>query len=413
MCQGAIAVIGSGGTVSRIVAPVVDTSSIVAWLVSGARGARSPMDVLARLCADLVVGGVRLDRVRVFVQTLHPDIMGRAFSWRPGKEVEVFEAPTAILGSQTFIASPVTYVKANAAPLRRRLVDVARPRDFAVLDEIAAEGITDFLASPLIFSTGDIHVVTWATAAPGGFSDAEIAGIEAVVDPLARIAEIWALRRIATNLLDTYVGRQSGARVLAGQIRRGDTERIEAVIWLSDLRGFTPMADLLPPHELIARLNEFFDCQTPAIADRGGEVLKFMGDGLLAIFAVSAELSPQHACEAALAAADAAATALARKAGDLAYGLALHIGDVLYGNVGGGNRLDFTCIGPAVNMAARLEKLSGELRRPIVASAEFARHVPGAFESLGEFELKGFSTRRPVFGLVRKSADAPPAVAVP
>jgi adenylate cyclase len=271
--------------------------------------------------------------------------------------------------------------------------------DFPVLSELRAEGITDYLASPLVFTDGAIHAVTCTTRQLGGFTDAQIAGIEAIITPLARVAEIRALRRMGSTLLDTYVGHDAGERILAGRIRRGDIEEIHAAIWLSDMRGFTALADSLPPPVLIDLLNRYFDCQVPPILDHGAEVLKFMGDGLLAIFNIAG--NETEVCERALAAARLAqenVAALSRSAmPGLRFGLALHIGDVLYGNIGSGNRLDFTCIGPAVNCAARIEKLTGQLGRAILASGEFARHCAGEFTPLGEFRLAGFSAPQLVF----------------
>jgi adenylate cyclase len=285
--------------------------------------------------------------------------------------------------------------------IRRKLTDPDHVVDFPVLAELRAQGVTDYLASPLIFTDGAIHVVTCTTQQPGGFTDAQITGIEAVITPLARVAEIRALRRTASIVLDTYVGHDAGERILAGRIRRGDIEEIHAAIWLSDMRGFTVLADSVPPPALIDLLNRYFDCQVPVILDHGAEVLKFMGDGLLAIFTI--DDNEAEVCKRTLAAARQARAniaALSASAGlGLRFGLALHIGNVLYGNIGSGNRLDFTCIGPAVNFAARIEKLTGQLGRAILASDEFSRHCPSEFTALGEFSLAGFSAPQLVFGL--------------
>ena len=222
---------------------------------------------------------------------------------------------------------------------------------------------------------------------------------------MARVAENRLLERTASVLLDTYVGNNAGPRILAGQIRRGDTTTINAAIWLSDMRGFTRLADRLPPQTLVDMLNRYFDCQVPAIAKHGGEVLKFIGDGLLAIFpiATGAE-NPREVCLSALAAAQEARAAIAADPieGDVRFGLALHVGEVLYGNIGSGNRLDFTCIGPAVNLAARIEKLTSELGRTILASDEFAGHCSSHLVPVGEFELRGFDVARAVFGLAEE-----------
>ncbi|MGH7608188.1 MAG: adenylate/guanylate cyclase domain-containing protein, partial [Gemmatimonadales bacterium] len=263
---------------------MTELQSAVEWLIDGARSARTPQDVLAHLCARLAGCGVPLWRVAVFVRTLHPNLLGRRLLWEAGKGVEIAEAPIEFRESETFLASPVAAVAASGRPLRRRLCEADCPHDFPVLAELSAAGATDYLISPLPFISGDTHAVSCTTRAAGGFSDADIAALTAVMPPLSRITEIWAMRRVAINLLDTYVGRQAGARVLAGQIRRGHTEAITAAIWLSDLRGFTELSDRTPGPALIELLNRYFDCQVPPIQAHGGEVLKYTGDGLLAIF---------------------------------------------------------------------------------------------------------------------------------
>jgi adenylate cyclase len=201
-------------------------------------------------------------------------------------------------------------------------------------------------------------------------------------------------------MLDTYVGGQAGARILGGHVRRGDVEAIRAAIWLSDMRGFT------------ARADRYFDCQVPILRAHGGEVLKFMGDGLLAIFPIDA--TGVHAgksdraivCNQALAAAREVEAEVAaadwggqEAPGGVKFGVALHVGEVLYGNVGSSNRLDFTCIGPAVNLAARIEALSGEIGRTILASAEFAEACGAEMMPLGSFALKGVAVEQAVYGV--------------
>jgi adenylate cyclase len=390
-----------------------DLGSIVDWLVDGARSTMQAHQVLAELCDRLVGCGIPLWRVAVFVRTLHPHIMGRRFIWRPGAGVEVRDAPFDVLETAEFRGSPVAKIYASGMPIRRRLADAACPIDFSMLEELRDEGVSDYLASPLLFTDGEIHLATWTTRQPGGFTDAQIKGIETIIAPLARVAEVRALRRTATNLLDTYVGNQAGERILAGAIRRGHAEVIYAAIWLSDMRGFTLLADRVPAQTVVELLNEYFDCQVPAILKHGGEVLKFMGDGLLAIFPIGSESDPAEVCARALAAAYEARGNVAAlnqptrpEIGAVRFGLALHIGKVLYGNIGGGNRLDFTCIGPAVNLAARLEKLAGKLGRVIVATHEFARHCTADFQPLGKFPLAGFASEQTVFG-VSDEANSP------
>jgi adenylate cyclase len=345
--------------------PMRDTGikEIADWLIDGARSAPQPQEVLAQLCERLVACGTPLWRVAVFVNTLHPQMIGRRFIWRPGANVEISEGRFGLLDTPEFRENPVARVYATKTAIRRRLADPNCVMDFPILEELRAEGVTDYLALPLFFTDGAIHLVTCTTRQPGGFTDAQISALEAIMTPLARVAEIRAWRRTASTLLDTYVGHDAGERILAGHIRRGDIEEIHAAIWLSDMRGFTAMADRLPPRVMIDLLNRYFDCQVPVILDHGAEVLKFMGDGLLAIFTIAGDET--EVCKRALAAArraQANITELSVSAmPGLRFGLALHVGDVLYGNIGSGNRLDFTCIGPAVNFAARMEKLAGEL----------------------------------------------------
>ena len=383
--------------------PMRDTGikEIADWLIDGARSAPQPQEVLAQLCERLVACGTPLWRVAVFVNTLHPQMIGRRFIWRPGANVEISEGRFGLLDTPEFRENPVARVYATKTAIRRRLADPNCVMDFPILEELRAEGVTDYLALPLFFTDGAIHLVTCTTRQPGGFTDAQISALEAIMTPLARVAEIRAWRRTASVLLDTYVGHDAGERILAGHIRRGDIEEIHAAIWLSDMRGFTAMADRLPPRVMIDLLNRYFDCQVPVILDHGAEVLKFMGDGLLAIFTIAGDET--EVCKRALAAARRAQANIAELSVSampgLRFGLALHVGDVLYGNIGSGNRLDFTCIGPAVNFAARMEKLAGELGRGILASGEFARHCPTEFAAIGEFTLAGFSEPQLVFGL--------------
>jgi adenylate cyclase len=271
-----------------------DVASVVAWLVEGARTVSQPQDVLGELCDRLVRCSLPLHRVAVFVTTLHPDIMGRRFLWRPGEGVLVTEADYAMLETDTYRRSPVRTVFATAQPIRLKLGDPDCPQDYGIVEEPRVEGVSDYLIQALPFTSGVIHAISWTTTRAGGFAESDLAAFEAVRLPLARLAEIYALRRTAANLLDTYVGRHAGEHILQGRIRRGDSERIEAVMMLTDLRGFTAISDRLPGEQVLALLNGYFDGLVPAIARHGGEVLKYTGDGLLAIFPV-AEDPPGHA----------------------------------------------------------------------------------------------------------------------
>jgi adenylate cyclase len=392
---------------------------ILDWLLDGARAHERSEQVLQKLCEDLTASGLPLWRVGVFVRTLHPDVLGRSFVWRPGSDVVIATANFGILASDDFLTSPLSTLFQTGQTVRRRIVDGDGVEASPFLTDLKAEGGTDYIAIPLMFTDGSLHASSWSTKQPGGFTDEQIALLQTITMPLTRVAEIRALRRTAVNLLDTYVGNRAGERILAGQIRRGHTDTINAAIWLSDMRGFTALSDSVPPEVVVDVLNHYFDCQVPQIIKHGGEVLKFMGDGLLAIFPVdNSKNDTQDVCARALAAARETRAAIATlnreggiksASGQLRFAVALHVGQVLYGNIGGANRLDFTCIGPAVNLAARIEKIAGKLGRSVVASAEFARYQRDAWEPVGEFSVAGFAATQSVFGLGDDVAQ--PAVA--
>jgi len=380
---------------------------ISGWISAGERNGLPPEEMMQELCERLVAAGLALWRVGVFVRTLHPQMFGQSFTWRRGEGVTVYAAPYGIEESEEFLHSPLRLVHTQGVEVRRR-EDEIRADASSFFGDARAEGMTDYVAMPLRFLNGEIHAVSWTTTAPGGFSDAEVDGLRLLMAPLARVIEIVRLERTATALLDTYVGNRAGQRILAGQIRRGHAETMSAAIWLSDLRGYTRLSDMLPPQAVVEVLNLYFDCQVEPIAEYGGEVLKFMGDGLLAVFPIAEGADTAEVCGRVLAAARASRARVAamsyRHAGvtfdKFRYGLALHVGEVLYGNIGGGDRLDFTCIGPAVNLAARLEKIASDLNRTIVASEGFAAAAPESWINLGEFPIAGFRRAERVYGLI-------------
>jgi adenylate cyclase len=385
----------------------LDLQKVTDWLIDGARSATRPAQMMAETCERLVQAGLPLWRVGVFIRTLHPDIFGRNFIWRPGAEVEVGTVDFDVLDSPEFQNSPLAIVFRKGMEVRGRLDDPQSKR-FPILEDMRAEGVTDYIALPLLFIDGSIHASSWTTKRPGGFSDEQLNALRTLVPPLARVVEIISLHRTASILLDTYVGNRAGERILGGQIRRGHTDTMHAAIWLSDLRGFTALSDRLPAETVVEILNRYFDCQVSSIRTHGGEVLKFMGDGLLAVFPIEEQDSDiQQVCARVLEAAResrASVEAMQYPIGEAVerfrFGVALHVGKILYGNIGGGNRLDFTCIGPAVNLAARLEKIAGRLNRTIVASAGFAGICAGGWTELGEFPIAGFSKAERVYGLL-------------
>jgi adenylate cyclase len=388
-----------------------ELQKLIDWLIDGGRSATSPSRFMAECCERMVAAGLPLWRVGVFVRTLHPDIYGRNFVWKPGAEVEVGSVDFKILESPDFHSSPLIIVFQQGLEVRARADDPQSAR-FPIVNELCAEGVTDYIALPLFFTDGTTHASSWTTKQPGGFTDEQVAALHALITPLSRVIEIINWRRMAASLLDTYVGNRAGEKILGGQIRRGHTHTMNAAIWLSDLRGFTALSDRLPAETVVDILNHYFDCQVAAIRGHGGEVLKYMGDGLLAVFPIDEYVgdSQQVCCHVLEAAHESRASVadLHYPIGDAVerfrFGVALHVGNVLYGNIGGGNRLDFTCIGPAVNLAARLEKIAGRLGRTVVASEGFAGICRGAWSELGEFPIAGFSKAERVYGLVDETS---------
>ena len=386
-----------------------ELENIRTWLIDGARSAPQASMLMAQLADRLIAAGLPLSRAGVFVQTLHPEVFGRNFVWRPSTGVVAGSAKYGVQDSDEFRNSPLRLLYEGGQELRFRLDDPAS-RAFPFFDDMREEGVTDYLAAPLHFLDGSIHATSWSTVHPQGFSEGDITAIRVIIPALSRLVEVIGLRRVAVTLLDTYVGSRAGGRILAGQIRRGHAETMRAAIWLSDMRGFTTLSDRLPSETVVEILNGFFDCQVAPILAYGGEVLKFMGDGLLAVFPILEAGDgddSEMVCSRVLAAAREASSnvnalsfpTLSNVTERLRFGIGLHVGPVLYGNIGGGNRLDFTCIGPAVNLAARLEKIAGGLGRTVVASSGFAAVSGKGWSDLGDFPISGFASSERVYGL--------------
>jgi adenylate cyclase len=388
-----------------------ELQKLLDWLIDGGRSATSPKSFMADTCERMVAAGLPLWRVGVFVRTLHPEIYGRSFIWKPGAEVQVGTVDYKILDSPDFHNSPIIIVFQQGQEVRARADDPQSAR-FPIVEELRAEGVTDYIALPLFFTDGTIHASSWTTKQSGGFTDEQLAALRGLNTPLSRVIEIINWRRMAANLLDTYVGNRAGERILGGQIRRGHTETMNAAIWLSDLRGFTALSDRVPAETVVDILNNYFDCQVAAIRAHGGEVLKYMGDGLLAVFPIDEYVGDERqVCSHVLEAAHESRASVADMQypiGDAVerfrFGVALHVGRILYGNIGGGNRLDFTCIGPAVNLAARLEKIASQLGRTVVASEGFAGICRGGWSDLGEFPVAGFAKTARVYGLADETS---------
>ena len=369
---------------------------VIVWLESEGRSILQPAGFLDAFAAKLRAAGVDVARITTGVPTLHPQL----FSWSGLWELERGASERYYRDDRDSDAklqnSPINIAYEGRGPVRCNPRLPPEPGEFGILADLRSMGMTDYLVLPVPFSDGSDKALSLATRRPGGFDDADIALFAAAMPAFAAILEVQALRRTTRTLLDTYVGREAAQRVLAGQIRRGMGETIRAAIWLCDIRGFTALTESLPRDTLLAMLDQFFGTMCDAVEAHGGEVLKFMGDAMLAIFPFSSG-DKMEACRRALAAAREAEQSLARinarRGADdetaIAYGIALHVGEVIYGNIGGESRLDFTVIGPAVNLAARIEAMCRELGRTLVLSADFVAVGAIDAEPLGEFSLRG------------------------
>ena len=385
--------------------PAIDVQPVIDWLLGRVPPAPgSPEQAMRHLCRGLVSCGIALFRVAVFVRTLHPNVAGRGFFWRADREeVEVDSAEHDWFGSEDHLRSPIHAVWTKNARIRRRLADPACPMDYPVLADLRAEHATDYLAVPLRFLSGEVHVATFATRRPGGFTDAELAAPDRVLPHFARVVEIYGHMRKARNILDAYLGPSAGEKVLAGRIKRGDSEDINAVIWFCDLRDSTALADSMGRREFLRLLNDYFECVLGPVLERGGQVLRFIGDAALAIFPVGGppEAGPKQACARALAAAREALARMDRmnqaRPRPLRFGIGLHLGELTYGNIGTPTRIEFTVVGAAANEAARIESLCKDLNVDLLVSEPVARALPGEFRSLGSHTLRGVGDKMELF----------------
>jgi class 3 adenylate cyclase/uncharacterized protein (DUF427 family) len=381
------------------------------WVLQEAPAISSSRELTAAFARQMRSARIPLWRLGVVIPILHPQVAAFSQHWHcvTGELVER-ELDFETLQSSEYLNSPLVPIFEGAGCIRRRL-DIKEPLlDFDILSELHAEGATDYVAMPMLFSDGQINAVYISSDQPGGFTTSNLGHIYEILAVLGRIYEVHTLQYKAVSLLDTYLGSHAGERVLNGLIRRGDKQDIRAVIWFCDLRGSTPLAQMMSRDEFLACLNDFFDCVAGAVLDHGGQILRFIGDAALAIFPIEDELddtSLQASCERAIAATHEASSRMksynARRvnesAQELGYGIGLHVGDVTYGNIGTGNRLEYTVIGEAANLAARIESLCKLLGEPVLLSADFATCDPDHVVSLGEHELQGIDEPHEIFAL--------------
>jgi adenylate cyclase len=382
--------------------PELNIQPVVDWLIEGAQPSRLPRDVLLETCRRTVAAGLPIYRLGLFVRTLHPNLLGRGFIWHADKdEVEITQATHDMLDSEVFLNSPIRIVFFEHVEVRRRLADADCPMDFPVLEELRADGATDFLAAPLRFVNGEVHAASFATRRAGGFRDDQLAALRRLLPPFTRMVEIFGNMQKTRNILDAYLGPSAGQKVLAGQIKRGDGQDINAVIWFCDLRDSTPLADSMSRREFLALLNDYFECVLGPVLEQQGEVLRFIGDAALAIFPVGER--PAEACGKALAAAQEALLRMDKlnqaRERPLRFGIGLHLGELTYGNIGTPTRIEFTVIGAAANEAARIEALCRVLEVDLLVSERVARALPRPWRSLGLHTLRGVGDKMELFTL--------------
>jgi adenylate cyclase len=374
------------------------------WLTQKGRFVSGNYELLERFCESVVEAGVPLARSWLHIRTLHPQFAGVSRVWRRDTMIEEHYLEHGFEKTAVYLRSPVRFVVERSEPRNWRL-DRGDVLPFPVLEELRSAGYVHYAIAPLVFSDGMPNAVSWATDHPDGFSGADLQFFEEILPTYSAVVELKSLRRFAANILSTYVGREPGNLILKGQIRRGDVRTITAALMIVDLRDFTRMSDALAPPAVIETLNQYFDCVMPPIKSRGGEVMEMMGDAILAIFNEGAEHSAREACRLAYEAAIEGIAALATlnhgvsvTSRDLKAGFALHHGRVSYGNIGAGDRLDFTVIGPDVNLTSRIERLCRELDRELIMSKDFVDCLELPVFEIGHFQLRGVSRTQLLYG---------------
>ncbi len=326
--------------------------------------------------------------------------------WRPGlTQAEMGRTEYEALTSPEYLNSPVKRIHDGANEVRQKLDGRSDDDEFSINNDLREEGLTDYVVWPLDFTLGQRHVISFACDRPGGFSADDLTRIADLLPIFAPIIEIRFKNRLARTFLETYVGPHASEQILAGATRRGSGTTVSAVVLICDLRGFTAISELWPRDDVIAILNGYFDAMSLPIEENGGEILKFIGDGLLAIFPIAVPDAFERAYAAVIGArAGMAALNRERSAAGLealGYGIGIHVGDVMYGNIGSRARLDFTVIGPAVNVASRLESLTKQVGRRALFSGAFVegRQSTAGLEHVGAFPIRGIGQPIEVYTL--------------
>jgi adenylate cyclase len=393
-----------------------EIAKLATWLAKAGLEGRRETALVESFCNFAAAAGLPLKRAVVFIDTLHPIHEGRAFRWEREKpEVSLSEYGRSTEGeaAERWRTSPWFQLLADGDSVLRRRIAADGEVEFPMFSELREVSIVDFVAMVNRFAADgvigemDCFYSAWMTDRAEGFTDDEIAALKRLMPFLGLAIKSASLARIAETLVETYLGRDAGRRVLQGRIARGVADRIKAVLWFSDLRNYTRISDTAPAEEIIPLLNDYADAIVSAIHQNDGDVLKLIGDGVLAIFPAAERA---HACAAALDAASAAREAVAAlntrrfeeglPATEMYLGL--HIGEVFYGNIGSKERLDFTVVGPAVNEVSRIAAMCRSVDQPILMSAAFTASVAEerrAFASVGRFALRGVGKPQELFTL--------------
>lgn len=361
------------------------------WLIGEARFIDDPDTLVEGFVARLIDAGLPLDRMTSAIPTLYAVRSGLGRNWSREAGIRTLDYPWD--NRADYEASPFYPAHRTRDWVVFRLDEVA-DEDYGIVAELRREGYTQYLCMPVFFRDGTEGGLTFATRHPEGFSESDLALLRAIEDSIAMVLELKRVWILLRETLRMYVGEAPQARILSGQVRRGDVVHIRSAIVFADMRGFTALSGGMSGEETVDLLNRYFDCVVPPIEEAGGDVLKYIGDGVLAIF--RAEERGEAACAKALKAARvileriAADRAVAAPARRFDIKIALHFGEVAYGNIGSGARLDYTVVGPGVNLASRLADLAGRLERRILVSEDFARRLPDqGFEAMGAQELRG------------------------
>jgi adenylate cyclase len=376
------------------------------WLQQSALNGASLEEIVQGFCERLTAAGVPLMRVHLSFSMLHPLYDALGFTWVRGKgmEIEGFRAADSEEDTARFLNSPYFHLLSNNLQHLRRQIDPLTRSEFSIFDDLKEMGATDYLAFVQSFGEGTNQGMlgSWTTDVPGGFGDNIIEALLQIQNSLAVAAKMAVLGKLADNMVTTYLGGNAGKRVLSGQVRRGDGETIRAALVMGDMRQSTILAEKAGRQVYIETLNEFFDAIAAPFNKNGGEILSFVGDGFLAVYPCGRHREPsQVAARAAMAAVRQATARMAemnearKKAGsgEIRYGIGLHVGNVMFGNVGLKDRLTFSTFGSAVNEVSRLEGLTKQFPYPIVASQAFATYCGGDWVTLGEKKLRGVENK--------------------